>query len=438
MSSYQFVNSMSACYGQRGQDASGVNTDYYGASVNSYNNCYSPPLQQYGGYTPSGLSAVPNGSEFPGGGSAGVVVTSASAGGSSVGTPSGSGGNTTPGPSVQGRLHQTSTSPAATPQASSSASCKFAPTPESSTANPVGSPQDLSVSAGGNGPGSSSSGSGSEQNSSSQGGGGGSSNSGGGGEGAEGGESLEGASGSAGGSSSGKPAPQIYPWMKRVHLGQSLCMPQGIVPTVAAMCGPQTHASGGPEGSRKYLPPGRSPISRPRPTRPQLFEERNRKSERTGAHDPRDKYPGAINILSLQQQSRQPAWSRALALYSRRGLILANDCKDHKSPALRRRCWTPIVCRATYTGLPRSGGMWLALVVVVVADGCGGRWGASVAVVEVEGGGGGGGKALVMLREAVGSSAGFIIVGIACWKLVMIRKYDNPCSEMYIVIQFLT
>ncbi|XP_063598115.1 homeobox protein Hox-B5 isoform X1 [Penaeus vannamei] len=221
MSSYQFVNSMSACYGQRGQDASGVNTDYYGASVNSYNNCYSPPLQQYGGYTPSGLSAVPNGSEFPGGGSAGVVVTSASAGGSSVGTPSGSGGNTTPGPSVQGRLHQTSTSPAATPQASSSASCKFAPTPESSTANPVGSPQDLSVSAGGNGPGSSSSGSGSEQNSSSQGGGGGSSNSGGGGEGAEGGESLEGASGSAGGSSSGKPAPQIYPWMKRVHLGQN-------------------------------------------------------------------------------------------------------------------------------------------------------------------------------------------------------------------------
>ncbi|XP_042226622.1 homeobox protein Hox-A5-like isoform X2 [Homarus americanus] len=221
MSSYQFVNSMSACYGQRGQDASVVNTDYYGTSLNSYNNCYSPPLQ-YGGYTPSGISVVPNGSEFSGGGSSGASGTSASAAsGSSVGTPSGSGGNTTPGPSVQGRLHQTSSSPASTPQAStSSASCKFASTPESS-ANPVGSPQDLSVSAGGSGPGSSSSGSGSEQNSSSQGGGGGTSTSAGGGEGAEGGESLEGASGSSGGSSSTKSQPHIYPWMKRVHLGQN-------------------------------------------------------------------------------------------------------------------------------------------------------------------------------------------------------------------------
>ncbi|XP_068201189.1 homeobox protein Hox-A5-like isoform X1 [Palaemon carinicauda] len=225
MSSYQFINSMSACYGQRGQDVSGLNnTDYYGAALNSYNNCYSPPLQQYGGYTPSGISAAPNGSEFTTGGNGGTSVTSASSSGgaaTSVGTPSGSGGSSTPAPSAQGRLHQPSTSPAATPQAStSSASCKFASTPES-TANPVGSPQDLSVSAGGCGPGSSSSGSGSEQNSSSQGGGGGTSNSGGGGEGAEGAESLEGASGSSGGSSSGKPTPQIYPWMKRVHLGQN-------------------------------------------------------------------------------------------------------------------------------------------------------------------------------------------------------------------------
>ncbi|XP_064117514.1 homeobox protein Hox-B5-like isoform X2 [Macrobrachium nipponense] len=236
MSSYQFINSMSACYGQRGQDVSGLNnTDYYGAALNSYNNCYSPPLQQYAGYTPSGISAAPNGSDFATGGNGGASVTSAasSSGGAaaaaaaaaaaSVGTPGGSGGSSTPAPSAQGRLHQpSSTSPAATPQAStSSASCKFASTPESS-ANPVGSPQDLSVSAGGCGPGSSSSGSGSEQNSSSQGGGGGTSNSGGGaGEGTEGGESLEGASGSSGGSSSGKPTPQIYPWMKRVHLGQS-------------------------------------------------------------------------------------------------------------------------------------------------------------------------------------------------------------------------
>ncbi|KAK8389527.1 hypothetical protein O3P69_008911 [Scylla paramamosain] len=222
MSSYQFVNSMSACYGQqRGQDGSVVNTDYYGTSLSSYNNCYSPPLQ-YGSYTPSGISVVPNGSEFSAGGSSGATGTSAStASGSSVGAPSGSGGSSTPGPSVQGRLHQTSSSPASTPQASnSSASCKFASTPESS-ANPAGSPQDLTVSTGGSGPGSSSSGSGSEQNSSSQGGGGNTSNSGGGGEGAEGGESLEGASGSSGSSSTTKTQPQIYPWMKRVHLGQN-------------------------------------------------------------------------------------------------------------------------------------------------------------------------------------------------------------------------
>ena len=32
-------------------------TDFYGVTVNSYNNCYSLPLQQYEGYTPSDLSA---------------------------------------------------------------------------------------------------------------------------------------------------------------------------------------------------------------------------------------------------------------------------------------------------------------------------------------------------------------------------------------------
>ncbi|CAL4149349.1 unnamed protein product [Meganyctiphanes norvegica] len=236
MSSYQFVNSMQACYGQRAQDtsaaaaAAAVNTDYYGATVNSYNNCYSPPLQQYGGYTPSGITAaLQNGADF----AAAAVAASAATGATTVpsitsaptpvGTPSASGGgSTTPGPAVptsavQGRLHQTSTSPSTTPQANaSSVSCKFSSTPESST-RPVGSPQDLSVSAGGSGPGSSNSGSGTEHNSSSQGGGGGSGSTAGGDE----GEDVEGASGSSGTSNTKSTSPHIYPWMKRVHLGQS-------------------------------------------------------------------------------------------------------------------------------------------------------------------------------------------------------------------------
>lgn len=231
MSSYQFVNSINACYGQRAQDTSAaVNTDYYGAAaVNSYNNCYSPPLQQYGGYTPSGITAaLQNGAEF-----AAAAAVAASTGAttvpsvtsppSSVGTHSATGGgSTTPGPvaaaaAVQGRLHQTSsTSPSSTPQANASSSaCKFASTPESST-RPVGSPQDLSVSAGGSGPGSSNSGSGTEHNSSSQGGG---VTSPGGGDAGDP-EDGEGASGSAG-SNSKSTSPQIYPWMKRVHLGQN-------------------------------------------------------------------------------------------------------------------------------------------------------------------------------------------------------------------------
>ena len=200
---------MSACYGQRGQDSSGLN-DYYGTSLNSYNNCYSPPLQQFSGYTPTGLSGLQNNSDFSTG------TTGAASGGNTVATPNGS-GSSTPGPSVQQRLHQpTSTSPTTTPQANStssttSASCKFASSTPESTANPVGSPQDLSVSAGGSGPGSTSSDVG--------GAGGGGTGGGTDGDTAEGGEGASGSSGNS--SSGGKQTPHIYPWMKRVHLGQS-------------------------------------------------------------------------------------------------------------------------------------------------------------------------------------------------------------------------
>ena len=201
---------MSACYGQRGQDTTGVGaSDYYGTSLNAYNNCYSPPLQQFASYTPAAaVAALQNGTDFTG-----ATVTTPVTTAGSVGTTSGS---STPGPTtLQQRLHQPSTSPAATAQASSSStnnstSCKFASTPESIT-NPIGSPQDLSVTAGGNGPGSS----GSDQSA------GGTAGVGAGVDG-DAADGSEGASASSGnGSSNSKSSPHIYPWMKRVHLGQS-------------------------------------------------------------------------------------------------------------------------------------------------------------------------------------------------------------------------
>lgn len=230
MSSYQFVNSMSACYG-RVQDVSAVAADYYGAAMNSYDTCYSPPLQQYGAYTPTGATTLPNGTQAADFLASASATAAAATGSLGTGDDSGS---STPGPSVHPRLHQPSSSPVTTPQTNSSTatsnniSCKFAPTPESGT-NALGSPQDLSVSAGG--PASSGSTSGSEQNTPTSGAGGvggggsgtgGTSGGGGGGNGggSEAGEGSEAGDSTAGGSgSASKSNPHIYPWMKRVHLG---------------------------------------------------------------------------------------------------------------------------------------------------------------------------------------------------------------------------
>ena len=226
MSSYQFVNSMSAaCYG-RMQDVSAVAADYYGAAMNSYDTCYSPPLNQYGAYTPSATTVLPNGSQAAGDLFSVAAATSGTAATGSLGT-GGDSGSSTPGPSIHSRLHQPSSSPVSsattnsTNASTNNTSCKFAPTPESAT-NPVGSPQDLSVSAGG--PESSGSASGSEQNTPTSGSGagggtGGTGGTGGSGGGSEAGEGSEAGDSTAGGSGSNSKAPQIYPWMKRVHLG---------------------------------------------------------------------------------------------------------------------------------------------------------------------------------------------------------------------------
>uniref|UniRef100_A0A646QEP4 Homeotic protein Sex combs reduced n=3 Tax=Pleurostigmophora TaxID=115405 RepID=A0A646QEP4_9MYRI len=65
MSSYQFVNSLTTCYNQRGQDTSGQ--DYYTPNVQSYSSCYSPAsqAQQYP-YSQSSVPHIQNGDHYSG------------------------------------------------------------------------------------------------------------------------------------------------------------------------------------------------------------------------------------------------------------------------------------------------------------------------------------------------------------------------------------
>ena len=166
MSSYQFVNPMS-CYGGRAQDVSAaVAADYYGAAVNTYDACYSPPLNSYGAYPPA-VGPLPAGAQ------AADFLASASLAAAATGAlhAADDEGNSTPGPSAtHPRLHQNSSSsptattqqnnstPSATSASSSNIPCnnntKFATTPESGGAVPVGSPQDLTIAGEGAGGGS--------------------------------------------------------------------------------------------------------------------------------------------------------------------------------------------------------------------------------------------------------------------------------------------
>ncbi|XP_023230598.1 homeobox protein Hox-B5-like [Centruroides vittatus] len=62
MSSYQFVNTLTSCYGQRGQETS--NQDYYTPQVQAYGGCYSgpgSPVQQYGSYGQHSIPHLQNG-----------------------------------------------------------------------------------------------------------------------------------------------------------------------------------------------------------------------------------------------------------------------------------------------------------------------------------------------------------------------------------------
>ncbi|XP_076322604.1 uncharacterized protein LOC143231823 [Tachypleus tridentatus] len=62
MSSYQFVNSLSSCYGQRTQETPAQ--DYYTPQVPAYSSCYSgpaSPVQQYGPYSQPTVPHLQNG-----------------------------------------------------------------------------------------------------------------------------------------------------------------------------------------------------------------------------------------------------------------------------------------------------------------------------------------------------------------------------------------
>lgn len=198
MSSYQFVNSLAACYNSGGRgDPSAA--DYYasaggGTGAQSYPNCYSPQIASapssgggnyYGGSptpnTPHHVTnlSMPNGPDFR----SGVNVSPASLGsckyGGATPTPSNN-NNNNPGTQNQNVLEPSLGSPQdlTTGSGPSSAGSSVCSTPRSPPLVQQGSKSNNSSSNNSN-------------------------------------------SSPGGNNSKGGNPPQIYPWMKRVHLGQS-------------------------------------------------------------------------------------------------------------------------------------------------------------------------------------------------------------------------
>ena len=226
MSSYQFVNSLAACYnaGSRG-NSDPTATDYYsgtgptGGGVNSYPNCYSPQIgtapatatqaNYYGGSPTHHVANLSNGAT-----GAGDYRNLNGVGGGQTVLPLGN--------PATGGLPTNPVNPS---------SCKYAST-AASIDTPVtncGSPQDLTTNS--NGSSTASSVCSTPRSPSGHGGGGG-----GGGRGQSGQNnsqsnasstnstspnSTNGSQSQSGNTKGSSNPPQIYPWMKRVHLGQS-------------------------------------------------------------------------------------------------------------------------------------------------------------------------------------------------------------------------
>ena len=272
MSSYQFVNTLAQCYaeqtGQGGVTGGGSQNpqDYYNMN---YPNCYSPNLaaaaqQQYGQYSQlmmggnngSGGGAGGQVGVSPGGGMGGAdfgTNATTTANTNAANTSTGQRGSANQSPSSSG-LMPNSTNNAVGGGGGSNSSNKFASSAATGSGlvgqapvgsvldGSLGSPQDLSRASDGetpqpscqsmggpktpdsgpplspaltaSSPGSTSKG---HPESSSDRGGGGSSGGGGGG----GSGSSKNGSSKSSSNSNGKDPPHIYPWMKRVHLGQS-------------------------------------------------------------------------------------------------------------------------------------------------------------------------------------------------------------------------
>lgn len=236
MSSYQFVNTLAQCYAEQtaAQQASQVGQEYYNMN---YPNCYSPNLTNHSGYGQYSLMMSGQAAAAMAAGMADYGVT-----GGSGGLPSASAsGSLTNSLSQTGHRRSANQSPTAVINqiSSSSNNCKY------SDSSVGGSPQDLRTSSAGgtpqpSGPNKPSSSPpisqspvspmtssataaalaavAAHQSSGGQSGSKGSSSTN---ASTSGGGRSGGNSGGGGGDGDGKSPPQIYPWMKRVHLGQS-------------------------------------------------------------------------------------------------------------------------------------------------------------------------------------------------------------------------
>lgn len=226
MSSYQFVNSLTSCYGQRPVDAAATSSpaDYYSQQA-AYNSCYGATAAAAAAAAAPASPAYPsaylgqNGSNdhhnshqhhlnaYPSAAAAAAVAAAASCAQ----------------PQSQSRHHQSPVVPNRTPTPSS---CKYAPV------DSAASPQDLSTSSTGAGQSSESGSRGSPTAPQS-------------------GRCASASGGQAENNSnnknSGQGQPQIYPWMRKVHVGQSkfakskchlLCSPTSLT-----RCMPSLHPS---------------------------------------------------------------------------------------------------------------------------------------------------------------------------------------------------
>lgn len=203
MSSYQFVNSLTSCYGQRGPEAAASSpADYYSQQQAAYNSCYGASAAVAAAAAAPASPAYPSTAAYLNGSggpsdhhnphshhlnaySSAAVAAAAVAQSCAQQQP-------------QSRhSHQSPVVPNRTPTPSS---CKYAPV------DSAASPQDLSTSSTGAGQSSESGSRGSPSAPARS---------------SSGGQAQAAGDNNNSSKNSGQGQPQIYPWMRKVHVGQS-------------------------------------------------------------------------------------------------------------------------------------------------------------------------------------------------------------------------